>query len=187
MKYGAKLFLFTACIILCLSMLSCSEKTKESQENKGARDTFLANEKASQQIAKSRDTVAKFDPKKELSFNVLGNTIDEMHLSQSMLYAPANTRIKLSINNFTKGKDTKFNFILTKPGKLHEAVVTSMAAGIAKNLIPLDTSTYYMATPIIEPGVPLTVNFTTPAKGEYTFVCTYANMHNRLKGKLILQ
>ena len=64
------------------------------------------------------------------------------------------------------------NWILVKPGMAEAVDMDGMDAGEQSNWLKKDDPRVIAATPLIEKGASVTIEFTAPAPGDYPYICT---------------
>jgi len=93
---------------------------------------------------------------------------------KATLEAPAGKKIKLKFSNNTDLKDeVGHNWVLVKPGQEDSVVANGQAAGDDKDWLNTDDPGIIAHSRLIEGGQSNTVRFTSPAAGEYTYLCTF--------------
>lgn len=92
-----------------------------------------------------------------------------------------------AITFINRAKRERHNWVLVAGDEaLTSAVVAAAAqAGEAQGYLPADRASIIAASPLVAGGARATVEFTAPAPGEYTFLCTVpghfeTGMHGRL-------
>jgi azurin len=79
------------------------------------------------------------------------------------------------------------NFVLVNGGEDVANAVdeAGSAAGEAAGYVPADKANIIASSALLAPGASATVEFTAPAAGTYTYVCTYpAHLGGGMKGVL---
>lgn len=102
----------------------------------------------------------------------LGTDGENLAFNNTALTAKAGEKVSITFKNNSSAQS--HNFILVNGGEdvataLDEAAAEAADAGY----IPADATNIIAHTALLAPGASETVEFTAPAAGTYTFVCTY--------------
>ena len=103
----------------------------------------------------------------------IGTDGENLAYSTVALTAKAGEKVTLTFKNNSTAQS--HNFIIVNGGDDVATAVDEAAAeaGDAAGYVPADASTMIAHTALLAPGASETIEFTAPAAGSYTFVCTY--------------
>jgi plastocyanin len=111
------------------------------------------------------------------------------NLASDNVSLTANAGDKVSITFKNNSTALNHNFVLVKGGDDVAATVddAASAAGEAAGYIPADKANIIANSALLAPGASATVEFTAPAAGTYTYICTYpAHFGGGMKGTLTI-
>lgn len=114
---------------------------------------------------------------------------DRMQFDLSEIKVEAGTTIKLTLKHVGKlpKQSMGHNFVLLKKGvEMKDFAMTAMKAR-DNDYIPENTDNIIAYTDLIGGGESSTIEFEAPAKGEYTFVCTFPGHFSLMNGKFIVE
>jgi uncharacterized cupredoxin-like copper-binding protein len=121
------------------------------------------------------------------------NTIDVSADGENLAFKPTTFTVKagapVTVNFKNPSTAQQHNWVLANggddvAGQVDEAAVS---AG-APDYVPADKTNVIANTPMQQPGGNATVNFTAPAAGTYTFLCTYPGHYAAgMKGTLTVE
>lgn len=172
------MFLFTAC-----SKSTKSSDTAATEEH--AHDA--AAEEATEAPAAETDNVASAD-NTVLEITIKGG--DDMKFDQTTLKATAGQKIKLTLVHSGKLPKASMghNFILLKNGVNEADFATKALAAKDHDYIPAGSEGDIIAhTGLVGGGESTTIEFTAPARGAYTYICSFPGHSAMMKGKLMVK
>ena len=110
---------------------------------------------------------------------------------ENLAYAPVSLTAKAGekVSLVFKNNSTALshNFVLVNGGEDVATAVDEAAseAGEAAGYVPADKANIIVSSALLAPGASETLEFTAPAAGTYTYVCTYpAHLGGGMKGTL---
>jgi len=115
----------------------------------------------------------------------VGTDGENLAFDNVALTAKAGEKVSITFKNNSTA--LSHNFVLVNGGEDVAATVDEAAgtAGEAAGYIPADKANIIANSALIAPGASATVEFTAPAAGTYTYVCTYpAHLGGGMKGVL---
>lgn len=118
--------------------------------------------------------------------HAVGNNMNEMHYDVSEIDAPANTDMKITLIDDATDVSMQHNFVVVKAGDVDSVGLHGALAGLDKGFIPDDKSVI-AGSKLVKPGERTTLEFKSPEKGEYRFICTYPGHYTKMQGKFIVQ
>ena len=122
------------------------------------------------------------------TINLTGN--DQMRFNTQKVTVKAGRKIKVNLKHVGKLPITAMghNFVLLKPGTDLAAFNAKAINAKATNYIPASEADNIIAnTTLIGGGGSISVEFDAPAKGKYTFICSYPGHYALMKGQLIVE
>ena len=115
----------------------------------------------------------------------VGTDGENLAFNNVALTAKAGEKVSITFKNNSTA--LSHNFVLVKGGDDVAATVDEAAgtAGEAAGYVPADKANIIANSALIAPGASATVEFTAPAAGTYTYICTYpAHVGGGMKGVL---
>ena len=109
---------------------------------------------------------------------------DFLAFKPAELTCPAGAHVKLTFHHAGRRVQQKHDWVLLKPGTADAFMQAVLEAGEKDNWMPPDDPRVLAATPQIDPGESVTIEFTAPPPGDYPFVCTYAGHGDVMRGVL---
>ena len=109
---------------------------------------------------------------------------DFLAFKPAELTCPAGARVSLTFHHAGRRVQQKHDWVLLKPGTADAFMQAVLAAGQKDNWMPPDDPRVLAATPQIDPGESVTIEFTAPPPGDYPFVCTYTGHGDVMRGVL---
>jgi azurin len=109
---------------------------------------------------------------------------DFLAFKPAELTCPAGARVRLTFHHAGRRVQQKHDWVLLKPGTADAFMQAVLAAGEKDNWMPPDDPRVLAATPQIDPGESVTIEFTAPPPGDYPFVCTYTGHGDVMRGVL---
>lgn len=100
------------------------------------------------------------------------------------LSCPAGARVRLTFHHAGRRIQQKHDWVLLEPGTADAFMRAVLEAGEKGGWMPPDDPRVIAATPQIEPGESVTIEFVAPPAGDYPFVCTFAGHGDVMRGVL---
>lgn len=187
-------FLAAACV---LSFTACN-KGKETKEDEHAGHDHAAHantdEAVEEPVAESTETVVESTDAVASADNTVAElTIsggDDMKYDKSTLKVTAGQKVKLTLKHTGKLPKVSMghNLVILKNG-VNDADFAASAIGAKDNdYFPVGGEKDVIAhTKMLGGGESVTIEFTAPARGAYTFICTFPGHAALMKGKLMVQ
>ncbi len=122
----------------------------------------------------------------QVEVKVLGSGMSDMRFEPARLTLPAQSKVKLTLNNAMKSTDIYQNWVLVNMGTGQEVVNDAIAAGSNNNYVPSGRNVI-AATELAASGSSVSVEFTTPASGSFNYISTYPGNFPKLIGKLSIE
>lgn len=118
----------------------------------------------------------------------IGTDGENLAYNNVALTAKAGEKVSVTFKNNSTAQS--HNFILVNGGDDVATAVDEAAAeaGDAAGYVPADGSTMIAHTALLAPGASETIEFTAPAAGTYTYICTYPGHYGGgMKGVLTVE
>ena len=115
----------------------------------------------------------------------VGSDGENLAYAPVALTAKAGEKVSLVFKNNSTA--LAHNFVLVNGGEDVANAVNDAGseAGEAAGYVPADKANIIVSSPLLAPGASETLEFTAPAAGTYTYVCTYpAHLGGGMKGTL---
>lgn len=121
-------------------------------------------------------------PALEVTLTPVGNT---MAFEQTELTARPGQTVLLTFENTADNPAMSHNVVVLHAGTDVNAFGQAAMSAEATDYIPADLASQVIAhTPLAAPGETVTVEFTAPAAGTYTYVCTFPGHYMMMTGTL---
>ncbi|WP_367915925.1 plastocyanin/azurin family copper-binding protein [Leadbetterella sp. DM7] len=175
------MLIFTA----CSKSSDSSDTTTTANATEESADDAAASEDAT--ATEETDNVASAD-NTVLEITLKGG--DDMKYDQTTLKATAGQTIKLTLVHSGKLPKASMghNFVLLKNGVNETDFATKALAAKDTDYIPASAAGDIIAhTDLVGGGESSTIEFTAPARGAYTYICTFPGHSAMMKGKLLVQ
>ncbi len=180
------LLLFTA----CSKSSDSSDTTTEAnatEDHAGHDHAATTEEPAVETPAEETENVASAD-NTVLEITIKGG--DDMKFDKATLKATAGQKIKLTLVHSGKLPKASMghNFVLLKNGVNETDFATKALAAKDNDYIPAGSAGDIIAhTDLVGGGESTTIEFTAPARGAYSYICTFPGHSALMKGKLLVQ
>lgn len=122
----------------------------------------------------------------EFTINAVGNTMSDMSYDTKEVKVKSGAKVKINLTN--KGTDAAM---------LHNIVIVNQGTEkeVAMEGIPLKDKNYFNAantnviagSAVAEPGKTVVLEFTAPAPGTYSYICTYPGHWMKMQGIMIVE
>lgn len=181
------MLLFTACSKSSDSSDSTTDASATEEHAGHDHDTAAAGEATAEPSTEETDNVASAD-NTVLEITIKGG--DDMKFDKTTLKATAGQKIKLTLVHSGKLPKASMghNFVLLKNGVNETDFATKALAAKDTDYIPAASSGDIIAhTGLVGGGESTTIEFTAPARGAYTYICTFPGHSALMKGKLMVQ
>jgi azurin len=120
--------------------------------------------------------------------NLTGN--DMMKFNVNEIRVAAGRKVKLTLTHVGKlpGAAMGHNFVLLKPGVDVQAFATKAINAKPTDYVPADEAANVIAhTKVVGGGESTTIEFAAPAKGTYTYICSFPGHYAMMKGQFIVE
>ncbi len=156
--------------VLTLGLVySCGNSTKPAE-------TATASEAAAPAEAKSY----------EFTLNAVGNTMADMGYDTKELKVTAGAKVKINLTNQGTDASMLHNVVIVKQGT-EKDVATEGISLKDKNYFNAENTNVIAGSAVAAPGATVTVEFTAPAAGTYSYICTYPGHWMKMQGVMIVE
>lgn len=124
--------------------------------------------------------------KKEISVEVVGNSMADMAYSPTLLTLVAGDTVSLTLVNKNSAEGMLHNILFVNLGKGQDIATAAIEAGPDKAYVP-DSPDVIAASGLAKPNETISMEFIAPAAGTYNFICTYPGHFPKMIGKLIVK
>lgn len=113
---------------------------------------------------------------------------DQLKFALEEFTVKSGSTVKLVMDNVATLDAMQHNVvILATDADVNAVGVASMQAGPENNYVPADDASILFYTAIAKPGEQTTVEFTAPAPGRYTYICTFPGHYTLMQGVMIVE
>jgi len=137
--------------------------------------------------ATTENTAAPAEAKSyEFTLNAVGNTMADMGYDSKELKVTSGAKVKINLTNQGTDASMLHNVVIVKQGTEKE-VATEGISLKDKNYFNAENTNVIAGSAVAAPGATVTVEFTAPAAGTYTYICTYPGHWMKMQGVLIVE
>src|SRR5690554_4638869 len=114
---------------------------------------------------------------------------DQMTFNLKEIKVKAGTTVKLTLHHVGKlpVQAMGHNWVLLKPNVVIKDFAMGAISARDNDYIPKDTKDVIVKTDLIGGGESTTIEFKAPAKGEYSFLCSFPGHYGLMQGKFIVE
>lgn len=166
-------------VILGIGILSAcgtsesKSKTSEEKAQKEVKEETKPEEPAKKEVV-------------EITIQAIGESMNEIEFVPKSINIPANSRVKLSLENKSSAAGMLHNFVLVELGSGQEIATAGIKAGKENEFVPKD-SRVFAYTAVADLGETVSIEFDAPAAGSYHYICTYPGHYPKMIGRLNVQ
>jgi len=164
----------TAASVIITAMISCGGGTEKEVEEKKVEKQVI--EEAVEELPQEKELV-------EVTVIAKGESMSEIAFEPASMSIPANSKVKLTLNNQSSAEGMLHNFVLVELGTGQEIATAGIKAGSENNFVPNDDRVIAY-TVVSKMGETVTIEFDAPAKGSYHYICTYPGHYPKMIGRL---
>ena len=158
----------TALILSVTILISCgSSENKNSDVNTNDVNTI--------------ETVEKEKNWEEFTVGAVGNTMSEMKFDKKNITVQAGSWVRINLVNEGVDPAMLHNIVFVKYGTRKEVAKQSIEAGPDLQFVP-KSSDVIAYSDLADPGETVVLEFETPEKGNYEFICTYPGHSEIMRG-----
>lgn len=181
MKKLSSKMLLASVVALGFFVASCNNSTKTTETNTTNVDSMKKMTDTSKAVA-----IGKVAEGTDITVHAVGNNMSEMHYDVSEIHTTANTKIKITLVDDATDPSMQHNIVIVKASDMDSVATHGLSAGLAKGFVP-DEPAVIASSKLTQPGTKTEMSFTTPAAGDYMFICTYPGHYQKMQGKFIVK
>ena len=196
MKHSIKIFT----MLFALLLTGCGDSKKEKEDQiilhdsspqervKDSRKTMDTTSTDQDTTAMSQDTTATGAQDGEVAqLSLTGN--DQMRFNKKELRVKEGQKVRLVLEHVGKlnVEVMGHNFVLLKKGTNIDNFAQRAAQAKDTDYIPTDPNEVIVHTQMIGGGETTSIEFDAPAKGTYTFICSFPGHYMLMQGQFIVE
>ncbi len=114
---------------------------------------------------------------------------DQMRFNLTEIKVKAGSTVKLTLNHVGKlpKQAMGHNWVLLNADVVVKDFAMTAMTARDNDYIPKDTKDVIVHTDLVGGGESTTIEFEAPAKGEYTFICSFPGHYGLMKGTFIVE
>ncbi len=161
---------------LLLSLWACSGSQKDgfSEENEKELSTAPAK------------IMIPLDERDTIRVIATGETMSEMRFDLKNIKVPAGKKLTIALENQSTDATMPHNIVIIREGKGNEVGQAGLAYKENHYVKPNDENVL-AHSPLVQIGETEYFTFTTPAAGDYSFICSYPGHWGLMKGAFITE
>lgn len=173
-----KNFLKLALLSFPISLISCGEGHQGHEHHHSSK---LQN-----QAPSDYEFIAD-SAQKDVKITILSDDQMKFNLREITVFEGQNITLELQHNGKINKSTMGHNWVLLKEGVAVKDFAQKAASEVERDYIPADTSDIIIHTKMLGGGEKDVITFTTPAKGTYNFLCSFAGHSAVMRGKFIVK
>jgi azurin len=131
---------------------------------------------------KTQEAPQKF----EFTVKAVGNTMMDMDYDTKEIKVTAGSDIKVKLINTGTDASMLHNIVFVKSGSEKEVAMQGIELK-DKNYFNPENPNVIAGSTVTQPGGSVDLQFTAPAAGTYSYICTYPGHWQKMQGKLIVE
>ena len=183
MKKLSSKILLASMVALGFFVASCNNSTKTTETNTTNVDSMKKMADTSKTAPVATGKVAEGT---DITVHCVGNNMSEMHYDVSEIHTTANTKMKITLVDDATDPSMQHNIVIVKAADMDSVAMHGISAGLAKGFVPNEPAVI-ASSKLTQPGTKTEMSFTTPAAGDYMFICTYPGHYQKMQGKFIVK
>jgi azurin len=122
----------------------------------------------------------------EFTINAVGNTMADMSYDTKELKVKAGSKIKVTLTNTGTDAAMLHNIVFVKQGSEKEVAMEGMNLK-DQNYFNSANANVVAGSAVTQPGASVSLEFTAPEAGTYSYICTYPGHWQKMQGVLIVE
>ncbi|MCU0442259.1 MAG: plastocyanin/azurin family copper-binding protein [Bacteroidia bacterium] len=122
----------------------------------------------------------------EFTVNAIGNTMADMAFDTKEIKVKAGSSVKVNLKNTGTDETMLHNIVFVKQGSEKEVAMEGLNLK-DQNYFNPSNSNVVAGSGVTKPGETLSVSFTAPEPGVYSYICTYPGHWQKMMGTLIVE
>ena len=144
----------------------------------GNQDAKVSSSDKKEEISIDNDDLKNWE---EFTVNAIGNTMSEMKYDVTNITVKEGSWTRVNLIN--KGVDPAMlhNIVFVKYGTRKDVAMECLKAGVSMDYIA-NSDDIISGSKMANPGETVTLEFKSPKKGNYEFICTYPGHSDIMRG-----
>jgi azurin len=141
------------------------------------------------QTTPAKDTAAteQQTPKSfEFTINAIGNTMADMTYDTKEIKVKAGSKVKVNLMNTGTDETMLHNIVFVKQGTEKEVAMEGLNLK-DQNYFNSSNANVIAGSSVTKPGANVTIEFTAPETGMYSYICTYPGHWQKMMGTMIVE
>jgi azurin len=122
----------------------------------------------------------------EFTINAVGNTMSDMSYDTKEIKVSAGSTVKVNLVNTGTDETMLHNIVFVKAGSEKEVAMEGLNMKEQNYFNPSNTNVI-AGSAVTTPGTTVSVEFTAPEAGTYSYICTYPGHWQAMRGTLIIE
>jgi azurin len=122
----------------------------------------------------------------EFTLNAVGNTMADMGYDTKELKVKAGSNVKINLTNAGSDPAMLHNIVFVKQGSEKEVAMEGINLKDQNYFNPTNANVI-AGSVVAQPGGSVTLEFTAPEPGTYSYICTYPGHWQKMQGILIVE
>ena len=122
----------------------------------------------------------------EFTINAIGNTMADMSYDTKELKVKAGSKVKVNLTNTGTDGAMLHNIVFVKQGSEKEVAMEGINLK-DQNYFNASNTNVIAGSAVTQPGGTVTLEFTAPEAGTYSYICTYPGHWQKMQGVLIVE
>ncbi|AMS26334.1 hypothetical protein AEM51_04160 [Bacteroidetes bacterium UKL13-3] len=122
----------------------------------------------------------------EFTVNAVGNTMSDMSYDTKELKVKAGSKVKVNLTNTGSDAAMLHNIVFVKQGTEKDVAMEGINLK-DQNYFNSTNANVIAGSAVAQPGASVTLEFTAPEAGTYTYICTYPGHWQKMQGVLIVE
>lgn len=154
----------------------------------GMAATLLASCGGDSPKSTSTETTEQTAPAQSYEFtvNAVGNTMADMSFDTKELKVKAGSKVKVNLTNTGTDAAMLHNIVFVKQGAEKEVAMEGINLK-DQNYFNASNANVIAGSAVTQPGASVTLEFTAPEAGTYSYICTYPGHWQKMQGVLIVE
>lgn len=122
----------------------------------------------------------------EFTINAVGNTMADMAFDTKELKVKSGSKVKVNLKNTGTDETMLHNIVFVKQGTEKEVAMEGLNLK-DQNYFNASNQNVIGGSAVSKPGETVTIEFTAPEAGTYSYICTYPGHWQKMMGTLTVE
>lgn len=122
----------------------------------------------------------------EFTINAIGNTMADMAYDTKEIKVKAGSKVKVNLMNTGTDETMLHNIVFVKQGTEKEIAMEGLNLK-DQNYFNSSNPNVVAGSGVTKPGATVTIEFTAPEAGMYSYICTYPGHWQKMMGTMIVE